>query len=244
MAAGLSKEFSITGKEGLKNINLDGNTITITDFVSSGDAPISFDENANNPTIENATIQSNGKNQFVAVDSVGGITITDTNFINNHNCNAAVGEIVGGALFVESENNVIENCVFDSNYAACTESWTINNILGYTGYSTNGVAGAICIVDDDEIRGIDAFVTIRNTTFATATDTIYCEGQMTIEGEVSFAGNIVMSKDSDQTPELVNNGTMIFDLSARKTSDGALIDNWGSITGDGDFKIKVLFILL
>ena len=213
MAVGLSQMLTITGMEGLENINLNGNTITITNYENYNEAPISFDIDAVNPTITNAVIQSSGENAFVAVDSATGITITNTYFLNNRNTNWI---FEGGALFVETGNSIVEDCCFANNFA-------------------NWHGGAICISDDDSIAGIDAFVTIRDTTFATADDTIYCEGEMTIEGGVSFAGNITLAQDG----KLINNEVMILDLSARKITDGALINNWGAVSGNGTFQIQV-----
>ena len=217
MAVVKENAFTISGSESLINENLDNLTITVSGYYGDDEdqGALYYYYDGSGHSVTNCVIQGGDfPNYAVAVDSCGSLTIDSVEFINLRNLDD--DDDSAGALYIEGKNNRIENSVFSGNFS-------------------DGSAGAIFIDDDADEKGIDAVVTIKNTRFETVTDTITCEGRITISGDVSFAGNVVMRKGS----ELVNNGNIIFDLAPRKTSDGALISDWSTVKGDGDLQINV-----
>ncbi|MBQ7402341.1 MAG: AIDA repeat-containing protein [Lentisphaeria bacterium] len=86
-------------------------------------------------------------------------------------------------------------------------------------------------------------IILGDATFATYTDTVYNIGDMVLNGDVSFGGNVTLAeyKNSDGTAvgTLQNNGNIDFNVAARLEDDGLLLNNWELVSGDGTYSVTI-----
>jgi len=172
-------------------------------------------------------------------------------FINNK-----ADDGYGGALYITSNTNVNigSNAVFSGNianvggaiYADGYDGYSINigNNAVFSGNIANGddyyshfwsreiidpgVGGAVFL------EGVD--MTLQNATFATVSDSVFLRRcTLTVNGDVSFAGNILIS-DYD---ELKNNGNIDLNISVRTPDDGIFLDDWEWVGGNGTYSVTV-----
>ena len=166
-------------------------------------------------TLSSAIFSGNSAgSQGGAIDNMGGeITLGSTTFSGN-------SAESGGAIYNSSRSSITlkDRVTFSGNSAE----------LGGAIYN----CGAFYYVPDVGPGSI----TIGDAEFATVSDTVYNMGIITVNGDVSFAGNVTLTGND---ASLVNNGNIDFNLSVRSADDGVLINDWSKVSGKGSYSITV-----
>ena len=126
----------------------------------------------------------------------------------------------GGAVYnYGSSKAALSNISFEGNYATLSggavyngssAEMTISNST-FSGNSSGGNGGAIYNT---------ATITVSNSSFLTASDTIYNYGNMTWTGSISLAGNVTAYETID-----ASGAKVVFDLTNRLPSSNVLFNN-------------------
>ncbi|MBO7154011.1 MAG: putative Ig domain-containing protein, partial [Lentisphaeria bacterium] len=128
-----------------------------------------------------------------------------------------------------------DGAVFSGNVAS--NGGAINN-SAYRTRKYNSATGSYDI--PVESRGQ---ITLGDVKFATYTDTIYNIGDIILNGDASFAGNITIAEYTNRygtsVGALQNNGNIDFNISVRVGDDGLLLNDWELVSGDGTYSITV-----
>eukprot|EP01087_Luapelamoeba_hula_P000912 TRINITY_DN10678_c0_g1_i1.p1 TRINITY_DN10678_c0_g1~~TRINITY_DN10678_c0_g1_i1.p1 ORF type:complete len:906 (-),score=82.32 TRINITY_DN10678_c0_g1_i1:125-2842(-) len=118
-------------------------------------------------------------------DPSSGMSITNSNFIRNEAVGASVGNVAGGAVYINVQKaaNLITNCQFDTNAALNSNSSGL--ALGGALYSTNTMPGTLNLTSDftcNAVRG-------ASSTLTDAGGGAFIVGNYSISG--NFTGNTV-----------------------------------------------------
>ena len=142
----------------------------------------------------------------------------------------------GGAIFngVFGSMTIGDSTVFSGN-SAYAGGAIFNSGMPIYNSATNS---------HDSLREPRGQITLGDVKFATYTDTIYNTGDIILNGNVSFAGNVTLVKeayDNEYTwiGTLQNNGNIDFNISVRAEEDGILLNDWELVSGDGTYSITV-----
>ena len=133
------------------------------------------------------------------------LTVKNSQFINNSS------GYKGGAIDSDGQSLTIENCTFSGN--------------------TGSLGGAIS--NSDSYSSGNSLV-IRDSSFLTASDTIYNTGAMTLEGVISTAADIYSTRTIDASNATVNFLVSAFD----NVYSEAIIGNLSLISG-ADYQVTV-----
>ena len=167
--------------------------------------------------------------------SIGERTIGDNaTFIGNSAFSA------GGAINAGNSTTIGSNAVFIRNTAA-SKGGAIYNPYGSMFIGNNAVFSRNAASKGGAIY-TSSYLELMDCEFKTSTDTIYIfGGKMVLNGNASAAGNITIKDDlgHDYDGELVNNGTIDFNISVRQANDGLLLNDWTKVSGGGNYAVTV-----
>ncbi len=162
-----------------------------------------------------------------AIRNTGSMTIGDSATFTGNVASS------GGAICNYGSMTIGDSAVFSGNVAS--SGGAIYN-LGRKKYNSTTGEWDIPI----EYRGK---IILGDATFATYTDTVYNIGDMVLNGDVSFGGNVTLAeyKNSYGTAvgTLQNNGNIDFNVAARLEDDGLLLNDWELVSGDGTYSVTV-----
>ncbi|MBO5689799.1 MAG: hypothetical protein J6S73_07680, partial [Lentisphaeria bacterium] len=192
-----------------------------------------------------------------------GITIGDSAVFF---CNTAGSH--GGAVMNQGNMIFGDSAVFSGNSAALggalyESAWsatfgkdtlfTANSAVRSGGAILNGMGGTIEFDGKTVFRGNMAaeggaiyndrngkFI-LQDADFATVSDSVYNLGEITVNGNVSFAGAVVCAKISGTAyyGKIINNGNIEFNVAERTTGMDVLFNDAKGLAGNGAFSITV-----
>jgi len=152
-----------------------------------------------------------------AIYNVGTLSIDDNVlFTGNKACN-------GGAIYNADGGQITLNgmATFNGNVASFVPSGHFLELKGAGGAIVN--------------TGRNSTITLNDAKFLTASDTIYNDAVLVVNGTINTVAGIVMGNNGS----LVNNGTIEFKLSSTGTGTGILLNSWEKVSGNGEFVISV-----
>ena len=195
-----------------------------------------------------------------AIHNGGNMTLGDNAvFSGNVASGSYGGSYGGGAIFNNGGSMTIGDHAIFSGNVACNGGAIFNNYGGsmtigdsavFSGNSAKD-GGAIfnnCRVIYNSATNSYGLsrgqITLGDVKFATYTDTIYNTGDIILNGNVSFAGNITIAEYTNyyygtSVGALQNNGNIDFNISVRVENDGLLLNDWSRVSGDGTYSITV-----
>ena len=160
-------------------------------------------------------------------NTAGSITLSAGDFTENTALNG--GAILNGGMMTLTSTTFSGNSAGE-NGGAINNSYSGKIVLSAVTFSGNQAAG-----NGGAIYNNQGWLTLADCSFTTRSDTVYNSGWITVEGTVSFTGDVTLALGS----VLLNSGTINLNVSTRTAEDGVLIDGWKRITGNGDFTITV-----
>ena len=160
-------------------------------------------------------------------NSTGSTTLSAGDFTENTALNG--GAILNGGMMTLTSTTFSGNSAGE-NGGAINNSYSGKMVLSAVTFSGNQAAG-----NGGAIYNNQGWLTLADCSFTTRSDTVYNSGWITVEGTVSFTGDVTLALGS----VLLNSGTINLNVSTRTAEDGVLIDGWKRITGNGDFTITV-----
>ena len=163
-----------------------------------------------------------------AIHNGGMMTLTSTTFSEN-SAGESGGAILNGGMMTLTSTTFSGNSAGE-NGGAINNSYSGKMVLSAVTFSGNQAAG-----NGGAIYNNQGWLTLADCSFTTRSDTVYNSGWITVEGTVSFTGDVTLALGS----VLLNSGTINLNVSTRTAEDGVLIDGWKRITGNGDFTITV-----
>ncbi len=161
----------------------------------------------------------------------GSMNIGDSAVFAGNAANYGGGAICNGG----GSMTIGDSAVFSGNVAS--NGGAIYNRVYWT-KEYNSATGSYDILV--ESRGQ---ITLGDVKFATYTDTIYNTGDIILNGDASFAGNITIAEGTTNygtsVGALQNNGNMDLNISVRVEDDGLLLNDWELVSGNGTYSITV-----
>ena len=157
----------------------------------------------------------------------------------------------GGSMTVSSGGTATDTTVNTGGRIFVEDEAQINTLILSGGGVTNS-SGNVEICDNAVFSGNIASqggaiyndggtINFKDAEFASYTDTVYNTGTITINGDVSFAGNVTLTTNSYGTSvgSLQNNGNVDFNISVRIEDDGVLLNNWELVSGEGSYSVTI-----
>ncbi|MDD3153868.1 MAG: hypothetical protein PHS41_03300, partial [Victivallaceae bacterium] len=191
----------------------------------------------------NTAITSSASAWGGAIYNYGSMTLTSAAFTGNTAITSS-GSAWGGAIYNYGSMTLTSaaftgNTAITSSRSACGGAIYNHGIMTltsavFTGNTVNASSGSSY---GGAIYNLST-VALKDCRFETYTDTVNNLGVMTVEETVSFAGNVTLYSAWGGC-NLVNNGTIDFNIAPREEGDGILLNDWTCVYGNGDYTITV-----